>query len=125
MYWRDKSVADSRHRSNEARASRIVVEGLSDIHDALNQGVVGDRGVFPDVFHQLGLADQMVMPLEQIDQDLKRFLCEVSFLPVLQQAAQRSVYDNVFKRIEAFLGVSHLTQSIALQRIRRFFAIPS
>src|SRR3989442_495457 len=74
----NESITELRNSLNEPRAPRVVPERPAYVHHTLHQRVVGDRGPVPDALQQLVLGNQALFLLQEVNQNLKRLLTQVT-----------------------------------------------
>jgi hypothetical protein len=58
---------------------RIVSQRLPQVHDALDQRILGNRRVFPESIQEFVFGDQAVPSLDQENQDIERLRPEADF----------------------------------------------
>ena len=71
------------NRPDKSRFVRIVAQRFADLLDALDDGIVGDRRVLPEVLNQLFFADQPLALLDHVQEQVKGLLAKM----LLQSAA--------------------------------------
>src|ERR1035441_5166448 len=65
-YFCNKAVSELVKSPDKSRFMRIVSQNRSDLLDALNNSIVGDRRALPEVLNQLFLADKPLPPLDHV-----------------------------------------------------------
>jgi hypothetical protein len=68
-HWHVEHVAAPGHRPDGGL--RIIVERATNLEQALREGVVRDRGVGPDRFHQFILRDEFPVVYDQVSEDVE------------------------------------------------------
>src|ERR1700693_3358978 len=96
----NKAVSDLVNGPDKSRFVRIVPQNRSDLLDALDHRVVGDRRALPEVLNQLFLADQPVTPLDHVQQQVKGLLAKMLLQSTAFQATERRVNFHTFTTID-------------------------
>jgi hypothetical protein len=88
-------VTTPRHCTNDLL--RIVIQGLSDVCDALGQRFVGHDNVRPDRAQQFFAGDETARPLGKIAENLKRFWPKLDFARSSRQTLGGQIERHVEK----------------------------
>ncbi len=86
--WANVAIAVGPARFDEARLARRIVESLANRADGFSERVIVNIFASPEAFEQFGAADDAFAALDEIQQNLKRFVCKMDGLPVVNEQAR-------------------------------------
>jgi hypothetical protein len=120
-YFRDKSIANSRHRKDAALSVLAIAESLAQKEDVLAQVVLFDEAAWPDGLHEFRLPDDTVAVVNQEQENFEGLRREGERLSAMQEQAFLPVHPERAKIAEAFSLLHH---AAILRTLRRIEAIP-